>query len=321
MIETSPANVLGIELNPYAAELARVTVWIGEIQWMLAHGYPVRRDPILRPLDHIENRDAVLLAHYEGVAIEDAEKERDSMLVAAFEPEWPDADAIVGNPPFLGDKKMRAELGDEYTRALRKQYDGRVPGGADFVTYWFEKARAQIEAGKTQRVGLVATNSIRGGASRRVLERIVATVPIFEAWSDEAWINIGAAVRVSLVCFGNSEGAALDGQPSGRIHADLTAGADGLDLTQTQRLKENTGTCFEGIKKYGSFDILENWPETFSSKAAIQTACQIAMLCFRGSTQPMLSETLPTHGLLTSQVSPKIRPCNMKCLFNMCLNT
>jgi len=255
VIETSPANVLGIELNPYAAELARVTVWIGEIQWMLAHGYPVRRDPILRPLDHIENRDAVLLAHYEGVAIEDAEKERDSMLVAAFEPEWPDADAIVGNPPFLGDKKMRAELGDEYTRALRKQYDGRVPGGADFVTYWFEKARAQIEAGKTQRVGLVATNSIRGGASRRVLERIVATVPIFEAWSDEAWINNGAAVRVSLVCFGNSEGAALDGQPSGRIHADLTAGADGLDLTQTQRLKENTGTCFEGIKKYGSFDI------------------------------------------------------------------
>jgi hypothetical protein len=60
VIETSPANVLGIELNPYAAELARVTVWVGEIQWMLAHGYALRRDPILQPLDHIGNRDAVL---------------------------------------------------------------------------------------------------------------------------------------------------------------------------------------------------------------------------------------------------------------------
>lgn len=236
IIEASPANVLGIELNPYAAELACVTVWIGEIQWMLAHGYPVRRDPILRPLDHIENRDAVLAP-------------------AGGEPDWPTADAIVGNPPFLGDKKMRAELGDEYTHALRRQYDGRVPGGADFVTYWFEKARAQIEAGKTQRVGLVATNSIRGGASRRVLERIVATAPIFEAWSDEPWINNGAAVRVSLVCFGGREGkTVLDGQPVEAIHADLTTG-DGLNLTNAHRLEENAGTCFEGIKKYGSFDI------------------------------------------------------------------
>jgi type II restriction/modification system DNA methylase subunit YeeA len=259
VIETSPANVLGIELNPYAAELARVTVWIGEIQWMLAHGYAMRRDPILQPLDHIENRDAVLLAHYEGVVIEDADKERDSMLVAAFEPEWPVADAIVGNPPFLGDKKMRAELGDEYTHALRKQYDGRVPGGADFVTYWFEKARAQIEAGKAQRAGLVATNSIRGGASRRVLERIVATTPIFEAWSDEAWINNGAAVRVSLVCFGKgTETATLDGQPVAEIHSDLTAGNEtsgALDLTLAKQLAENTGVAFIGTQKTGAFDI------------------------------------------------------------------
>jgi hypothetical protein len=166
VIETSPANVLGIELNPYAAELARITVWIGEIQWTLTHGYVLRRDPILQPLDHIECRDAVLMP--EG-----------------GEPDWPAVDAIVGNPPFLGDKKMRAELGTEYTHALRKRYKGLVPGGADFVTYWFEKARAQIEAGKAQRAGLVATNSIRGGASRKVLERIVATTPIFEAWSDE----------------------------------------------------------------------------------------------------------------------------------------
>lgn len=108
VIETSPANVLGIELNPYAAELARVTVWIGEIQWMLAHGYALRRDPILQPLDHIENRDAVLTP--EG-----------------GEPEWPAVDAIVGNPPFLGGSKKRGELGNETFDALNRVYKDRVP--------------------------------------------------------------------------------------------------------------------------------------------------------------------------------------------------
>ncbi|MFP5408064.1 MAG: class I SAM-dependent DNA methyltransferase [Gammaproteobacteria bacterium] len=259
VIETSPANVLGIELNPYAAELARVTVWIGEIQWMLAHGYPVRRDPILRPLDHIENRDAVLKAHYEGVVIENAEKERDSMLVAALEPEWPEADAIVGNPPFLGGSKKRGELGVSYLNVLNSVYKDRVPGGADFVTYWFEKARAQVEAGKAKRVGLVATNSIRGGANRKVLERILQTAPIFEAWSDEAWINNGAAVRVSLVCFGEtSSPVTLDGLLVTEIHADLTAGNEtsgALDLTLARQLTENLGVSFQGTSKKASFDI------------------------------------------------------------------
>ncbi len=268
-IETSPANVLGIELNPYAAELARVTVWIGEIQWVLSHGYVLRRDPILRPLDHIECRDAVLAAQYEGVVIEDFEKERDSMLIFASEPDWPTADAIVGNPPFLGGSKKRGELGNEYLKALNRVYADRVPGGADLVTYWFEKARAQIEAGKAQRVGLVGTNSIRGGANRKVLDRILQTVPIFEAWSDEAWINNGAAVRVSLVCFGTlpspasgggagGEGAVLDGMPVSAIHADLTAGNEtsgALDLTLAKPLAENLGVSFQGTSKKAAFDI------------------------------------------------------------------
>jgi SAM-dependent methyltransferase len=57
---TGPHNVLGIELNEYAAELARVTVWIGELQWRVQRGYPFKLDPVLEPLDHIECRDAVL---------------------------------------------------------------------------------------------------------------------------------------------------------------------------------------------------------------------------------------------------------------------
>ncbi|MCE9549787.1 MAG: class I SAM-dependent DNA methyltransferase [Betaproteobacteria bacterium] len=234
-IECSPANVLGIELNTYAAELARVTVWIGEIQWMLKNGYPIRKNPILQPLDHIENRDAVL--NTDG-----------------SEAQWPAVDAIIGNPPFLGGSKMLRELGDEYTEALRKCYSDRVPGGADLVTYWFEKARAQIEADKCQRAGLVATNSISGGANQTVLAHICGTTRIFNAWSDEEWINEGAAVRVSLLCFGNVAGATLDGKVVETIHANLTAG-DGLNLTLSQPLKENSGVSFQGSQKIGAFDI------------------------------------------------------------------
>ena len=245
-IEVSPSNVMGIELNAYAAELARVTVWIGEIQWMLKHGYAIRRDPILATLDHIECRDAVIQFDGAGAGA--------GALVG--EPEWPDCDAIVGNPPFLGDKVMRSEMGDDYVTALRTAYRGRVPGGADLVTYWFEKARAHIQSGKCTAAGLVATNSIRGGANRRVLDRIAESGRIFEAWSDEPWVNDGAAVRVSLVCFDTGESsrnALLDGLAVETIHPDLTA-AQGLDLTAARPLPENANTSYLGIQKTGPFD-------------------------------------------------------------------
>ena len=272
VIETSPANVLGIELNPYAAELARVTVWIGEIQWMLTHGYALRRDPILAPLDHIECRDAVLESNPldkggrpsgRGDSTGAENPPNPPLTRGAIEPNWPAVDAIVGNPPFLGGSKKRGELGDAYFNTLNSVYQDRVPGGADLVTYWFEKARALIEAGKAQRAGLVATQAIRAGSNRKVLERIVATASIFESWSDEPWINNGAAVRVSLVCFGlpspsgrgaGGEGAMLDGKPVTEIHADLTAG-DALNLTQAKPLTENVNTAFKGAEKNGSFDI------------------------------------------------------------------
>jgi type II restriction/modification system DNA methylase subunit YeeA len=282
-IEVSPANVLGIELNIYAAELARVTVWIGEIQWMLKNGYPIRKNPILQSLDHIENRDALLLLpplQGEGRGGDGVNAGSETHPHPNLPPEgeginakcnlfdeaqWPTVDAIIGNPPFLGGSKMRGELGDDYTEALRKCYAGRVAGGADLVTYWFEKSRAQIEAGNCQRAGLVATNSIRGGANQEVLARICDTSKIFNAWSDEEWINEGAAVRVSLVCFGGSprpqagEGLGervvmLDGQPVEAIHADLTSG-EGLNLTQAKQLKENAGVCFMGASKKAPFDI------------------------------------------------------------------
>lgn len=226
---TGPHNILGLEVNEFAAELARVTVWIGDIQWCRQNGWQHSINPILKPLDGIENRDALL--------------DKDGS-----EAKWPEADVIVGNPPFLGDKKMQGELGADYTKQVRKVYSGRVPGGADLVCYWLEKARAQIEAGNLQAAGLVSTNSIRGGANRKVLDRILQSTSIFLAWSDEEWWDDGAAVRVSMTGFGNRPGAVLNGTAVGEIYADLTAGGkDIADITKAKRLAQNRGVSFQGV--------------------------------------------------------------------------
>ena len=194
-----PHNLHGIELNSYAAELARVSIWIGEIQWMINNGFAYLREPVLRPLQAIECRDAVLIESTEGPA----------------EPVWPDSDVIIGNPPFLGGKLMRSGLGDKYVDALFSVYNGRVPREADFVTYWHEKARAMIADGRAKRVGLLATQGIRGGANRKVLELIKETGDIFFAWSDEPWVVEGAAVHVSIVGYDNGTEVrrTLDGRP------------------------------------------------------------------------------------------------------------
>jgi len=236
---TGPYNVLGIELNEYAAELARVTVWIGELQWRIQRGYGFKLNPVLEPLDHIECRDAVLGAD-------------------RTEAVWPVADAVVGNPPFLGVSRKRRELGNEYVEALDATYAPRVPGGVDFLCYWFDKAQREIEAGRLHRAGLVATNSIRGGASRSVLERICASGRIFEAWADEPWVNNGEPVRVSLVCFGEGASKLLNGVPVAEIYADLTApnaAGDALDLTQAVPLTANLSASFQGASKKAKFEI------------------------------------------------------------------
>jgi len=239
-MSTGTDNILGFEINEYAAELARVTVWIGEIQWCQRNGRPIDRNPILNNLDAIQHRDALLNAD-------------------GTEAVWPKADVIIGNPPFLGDKVMRGELGDDYVTALRDCYKGSVPGGADFVCYWFDKARNQIEQDKTMAVGLVSTNSIRGGSNRKVLDKIVDKMPIFDAWPDEPWFDAGTAVRVSLVCFGDTHSAVpqLKGNPVTVIHADLTAGdgEESRDITKAKILGENSTTAFIGTQKTGPFDI------------------------------------------------------------------
>ncbi len=234
---TSPANVLGIELNEYAAELARVTVWIGELQWRLQHGYPFKVNPVLDPLDQIECRDALMNAD-------------------GSEAVWPQVSVAIGNPPFVGSQRMRSELGDVYTDNLRQAFSGRVPGGADLVCYWFDKARRQVEQLGLGAAGFVATNSIRGGKNRQVLESICNNTRIVEAWSDESWVNDGADVRVSLIAFGHGPVGALNGVVVPGIQSDLTAQMDtGLNLVGATRLAECVGTAFQGSVLVGDFDV------------------------------------------------------------------
>ena len=149
---------------------------------------------------------------------------------------------------------MRTGLGNETVDHLFSVYDGRVSPEADLVVYWFEKARAALKAKQVKRIGLVATNSIRGGANRRILDRIVEEDRIFDAWSDEAWVVDGAAVRVSLICFSNDHDPAwLNGRPVAGVNADLTSGS--LDLTRARRLIDNATAASNGVSKKGKFEI------------------------------------------------------------------
>ena len=232
-----PANIKGIDINPYAAELAQVSVWIGEIQWMRHNGFSESDNPILKPLDTIECRDAILTPEGD-------------------EPEWPEADVVIGNPPFLGNRKLRSELGPDYAEALTRTYSGLIRGKPDLVCYWFAKAGRLVAEGKVERAGLVATNSIRGGTNRLVLGKILEDSTIFDAWSDEPWVVDGAAVRVSLVCFAHKQAGHpvfLNGIAKTQINKDLTA--ETFDLTRASSLTHNRDTAFQGDVKRGPFDI------------------------------------------------------------------
>lgn len=241
-VRVSVKQLRGIEIDRYAAELARVTLWIGDLQWLKKNGYLPDRRPILDSLDQIEERDA-LLDRSEGPEPKDW-----------GEAEWPESDVVIGNPPFLGRTFLRENLGDAVVERLFRVYDGRVPADADLVCYWVERAWRQVKSKRAERAGLVTTNSIRGGANRRVLEPIADSSELMEAWSDEEWTLQGAAVRVSEIGFGAGFLARrLNGRISDQINADLTDSA--ANLTKAAQLVENAGYCIEGVKKYGPFDI------------------------------------------------------------------
>ena len=238
-----PRQLLGIETNEYAQELASAVVWIGYLQWKYRNAFDLESEtPILEPLENIARMDAIVGRSEAGTLTE---------------PEWPTAEVIVGNPPFLGGKLLRQELGDDYVGALFAMWDERVSREADLCCYWFEKARAQLESGRAERAGLLATQGIRGGRNREVLNRIAESGGIFWAQSDRVWTLDGAAVQVSMVGFddGKQEARELDGVEVSEIFTNLTSGE--TDTTKARKLKENLGVAFMGDTKGGPFDIPE----------------------------------------------------------------
>jgi hypothetical protein len=238
-----PWQLCGLELSPYAHDLAQMVVWIGYLQWSRDNGFAITDSPLLRKLSGFQCRDSIL-------DLTDPASPREAT--------WPAAEFVVGNPPFLGGKMLRRELGDAYVDALFKTWAGRVPPEADLCCYWFEQARAQITAGHTRRAGLLATQGIRGGANRTVLKRIKESGGIFFAMSDREWILDGAAVHISMVGFddGSEKERTLNGCPVPAIHANLSTSS--ADTTQAVPLLENRGLSFMGDTKGGPFDIPES---------------------------------------------------------------
>ena len=233
-----PTQLHGIEINPYAAELAQVVIWIGYLQWLNVHGIDNPKRPILEKMQTVECRDAIL----------DLRDKRNPAPA-----KWPEADFIVGNPPFLGSKLFRASgLTEDYVRALYSAYD--LPKSSDLCCYWFEQARGRIANPYSTRVGLLATQGIRGGDNRRVLERIKQAGDIFMAWSDHEWVLEGAAVNVSIVGFdkGKESTRVLDGIPVANITPNLRGD---LDTTTAMQLEENKRVAFMGDTKGGPFDV------------------------------------------------------------------
>lgn len=248
-----PTQLLGIEINPYASELAQVAIWIGYLQWMRDNGFNAPRDPILEAITTIENRDAILAWADENGKKIPVWREGAKCLGQA---KWPEADFIVGNPPFLGGNYIRSGLGDAYVEEMFEHYP--LPNFSDYCCYWFEIGRIKIMKRNAMRIGLLATQGIRGGTNRTVLKAIQSVGEIFYAWSDRDWVLDGASVHVSIVAFTGEHcsEAFLDGNPVESINSDLTGA---VDLTLALGIGENLGIGFRGNQKGGAFDI--DWEE------------------------------------------------------------
>lgn len=287
----------GVELNERAAALAELVLWIGFLQWHIrTNGRASVAEPVVHDYGNIEHRDAVLaydsqepmtdatgkvLTRWDGETVkphpvtgqpvpDEAAQVVQWRYVNPRQAEWPKADFIVGNPPFIGNKRMRVALGDGYADALRAAWP-EVPESADFVMYWWHKAAETVRQGQAERFGLITTNSLTMIFNRRVIEaHQTATQPLSLAYAvpDHPWVDSagGAAVRISMSVGvrGTSEGKLqtvtqereADGGEvavelltrQGVIHADLKVGAN---VTSTVKLRSNAGLSSMGMMRVG----------------------------------------------------------------------
>ncbi|MEK7833145.1 MAG: DNA methyltransferase, partial [Acidobacteriota bacterium] len=224
-----PHQLLGLEVNPRAAAIADLVLWIGYLQWHFrTRGDAKPAEPVLRKFRNIECRDAVLA--YDSVEIvtgedgqpvtrwdgrtmkthpvtgedvpDDAARVPLYRYINARKAEWPAADYVVGNPPFIGNWRMRSALGDGYTETLRQLY-GEIPESCDYVMFWWDKAAELARRGQIKRFGLITTNSLRQTFNRRVIQKYLdgkEPLSLLFAIPDHPWVDSadGAAVRISM---------------------------------------------------------------------------------------------------------------------------
>ncbi len=294
-LTVDPHQFLGLEINPRAAAIAEIVLWIGYLQWHYRlHGNLNLPEPILRDFNNIECRDALI--EYDSrdpmtddngdpVTIWDGISYKKSPVTGELIPdetgrtpvyhysdprrtEWPEADFIVGNPPFIGEKRMRDALGDGYTEAVRAAYH-ELPA-CDFVMYWWHKAAELVSKDMVRRFGFITTNSIVQSRNRGVVEpHLRKSLALLFAIPDHPWVDSadGAAVRIAMTVGGQGpapgilqrvctekdsgdEARTIEFQERrGILFADLTAGAA---LVDAQPLDSNDGLVFQGVKLVGN---------------------------------------------------------------------
>lgn len=302
LLQVDPHQFLGLEVNPRAARIAELVLWIGYLQWHFrTHGNVMPAEPVIKAFHNIENRDALLVwestrdavnpdgnprTRWDGLTTkpdpmtgrqvpDESATVTDIVYEGVTAAAWPDADFIVGNPPFVGGGLKRSVLGHGYFEALAQVY-GEVPEACDFVMYWWHRAARDVCAGKVRRFGFITTNTITQVFNRRVVAvalnaasplRLVFAIP------DHPWVDAadGAAVRIAMTAGEANTDARGTGElavvtqerenPTGRerdvvlhtrrgvINADLTIG---VDVGHVQQLQANDKICSRGVSLHGA---------------------------------------------------------------------
>jgi hypothetical protein len=241
LLTIDPHQFLGIEVNPRATAIADLVLWIGYLQWHLrTRGVEDIREPIIRNFHNIECRDALLdwddiepvvdeegnpITHWDGRTTkphpvtgdevpDEMAKVQELRYTNPRKAEWPKVDYIIGNPPFLGKLHQVRALGEGYVAALRDTYAKVVPGGADYVMYWWQKAAERVGRSAAKRFGLITTNSIRQPFNRRILADAFSAknrVYLTEAYPDHPWVDaeLGATVRIAMTVGAIGEGEGI----------------------------------------------------------------------------------------------------------------
>lgn len=271
-----PHQFLGMELNPRAAAIAELVLWIGHLQWHFRNRGVAPSEPILKAFHNIEQKDAVLL--WDGYPLPKVVNGEET-YPNPRRPKWPEVDYIVGNPPFVGGKDIRARMGSAYAEALWKAH-GHMNESADFVMYWWDRAAELLLKPKSRlkRFGYVTTNSISQVFQRRVMEPYLNAkkpLSLTMAIPDHPWTKVtrdSAAVRIAMTVAeaGKHDGLLMDVtleegvetdspviqfvEKRGRVNSDLTVG---VDVTSLSALRANTQIAHKGFQLNGDCFVMQ----------------------------------------------------------------